>query len=499
MAGFTTEAKVGVFVLVGMALLAYMSIRVGGFDLSRDKGYEVYAIFDNASGLKKDVPVEVAGISVGKVNSIALDNGKARINLNINSEVPLAMDCIAMIRTKGVLGDKYVEIIPGSSDLPKLKDGERIVQTRTPTDIDQIIAKVGEISDGITEVTTSLSDVLGGEDGAGELRKIIANFSEMSENLAKLTRDNNKQLEMMIANLTLFSEDLRTMSQANKANINAILVSFAETSKRMGHTIASLQEISAKINRGQGTIGALVNDDVTVKKLNSTLASLRDISEKINAGQGTLGKLVNDTTTADQLEEALTGVNKYLAKQDQFRVFVEYKSEWLFDSDDHKWTLNVRLQPSRTKYYLVGITSDSFGTLKTEEKTLTINGVTTSWKEETRKKGDIKFNAQIAKRFYDLVIRGGMIESGGGVGLDYYMYDDKLKFTLEAFTGDVDYNPHVRVAAQYDIWQYIFITAGYDDIISNQGRSSPFFGIGLHFNDDDLKYLLSSAPIPTGN
>ena len=499
MAGFTTEAKVGVFVLVGLFLLAYMSFRIGGFDIGRDKGYTVYALFDNATGLKKDVTVEIAGIEVGQVEGISLFKDKARVDLRIASTVPLAMDCRALIRTKGVLGDKYIEIVPGSRGVPVLKDGGRIVKAASPTDVDQIISKIGDISDDIKKVTQTLGSVLGGEEGAGQLRQILGNFSEMSESLAKLTRENNVQLQKMIENLTVFSTDLRDVSTGNKQNINAILASFADTAQKMNHTIAALQQISERIRRGEGSLGKLVTDDTTVRHLDEALASLKSISTKIDQGAGTLGKLVNDSTTGERLDAALEGVNDYLAKNEAFKVFVDYRGDYLIEHQELKSTLNVRIQPSAEKYYLIGVTADTYGRYEKKDRTITRGGVATQVTEETWERGQLKFNAQIAKRYYDFVVRGGLIESGGGFGLDYYMLDDDLQFTFEAFTGEVDRNPHLRVAAYYTFLKFFYISLGYDDFISDRDRESPFVGIGIKFNDDDLKYLLSSAPIPTGN
>ncbi|MEW6261587.1 MAG: MlaD family protein [Thermodesulfobacteriota bacterium] len=498
MAGFTTEAKVGVFVLIGLLLLGYMSVRVGGFKIGGEEGYQVQAIFDSASGLKKDVSVEIAGIQVGKVQEIALEGNRARVTLSLIPQVSLPLDSQAVIRTKGVLGDKFVEILPGTQGLPALKAGDKIVKTQTPTDVDQIISKVGQISDDIKKVTSTLGDVLGGEQGSAELKRILSNFSEMSQNLAKLTRDNTEQLQKMIENLTVFSADLRNMSTANKNNINTILASFAQTSQKMSHTITALQDISEKINRGQGTLGKLVNDDATIKNLNSSLAALRDISDKINQGQGTLGKLVNDPTTAEKIDTALTGINDYLTKNEAFKVYVDYRGDYLIRHSDLKSTLNIRLQPNPDKYYILGVSVDSFGQYEKKDKVYTSAGTSTATREETWTRGELKFNAQIAKRYYDLVVRGGLIESGGGLGLDYYLFNDRLKLTVEAFTGDTGRNAHLRAFASYTFWKYFYVALGYDDIISDQDRDSPFVGIGLQFNDDDLKYLLTSAPIPKG-
>ena len=93
--------------------------------------------------------------------------------------------------------------------------------------------------------------------------------------------------------------------------------------------------------------------------------------------------------------------------------------------------------------------------------------------------------------------KGGIIESTGGIGLDYYLFDDRPKLSLEAFDFDPDRKPHLKGGADLTFFKYLYLTAGFDDFISDEGRSSFFVGVGLRFEDDDIKYLLTSAPIPT--
>ena len=83
------------------------------------------------------------------------------------------------------------------------------------------------------------------------------------------------------------------------------------------------------------------------------------------------------------------------------------------------------------------------------------------------------------------------------MGVDYLALDDALKFTFEGYSGNFDHDPHLRAAITYNFWKYFYVTGGYDDFISDQDRESPFLGVGLSFNDDDLKWLLTSAPIPS--
>ena len=120
-------------------------------------------------------------------------------------------------------------------------------------------------------------------------------------------------------------------------------------------------------------------------------------------------------------------------------------------------------------------------------------GTATTTTREVKTSDTLKFSIQVAKRFKDLTLRGGIIESTGGVGMDYYMFKDSLKFTFEAFDFDSKRNPHLKAGLTYNLNKYFFIVGGYDDFVSSLKLESPYLGIGFHFEDEDIKYILSNA------
>ncbi|HRT71851.1 MAG TPA: hypothetical protein P5308_10885, partial [Syntrophales bacterium] len=230
----------------------------------------------------------------------------------------------------------------------------------------------------------------------------------------------------------------------------------------------------------------------TADKLSKTLASLQEVTEKINEGRGTIGKLVNDDETVRNLNEGLTGINRYVNKAEQFRTFLSYRGEFLFDKSNAKSYLDLRLQPKEDKFYVLGIVSDPRGRRTTKE--YVSGGVTTKTEEWDR--DGILFNLQIGKRYRDLVLRGGLFESTGGAGIDYFLLKDKLKLTFEAFDFGRDRRGHLKAGAEYQLFKHLYLTAGWDDFISDQDNRSVYGGITIRFEDDDLKYLLTTAPVP---
>ncbi len=132
------EFGVGIFVLAGILALAYLSINLGGLEIFDDGTYEVSANFTTATGLRKGASVEMAGVRVGRVSGISLDGEDAKISLRINEHLKLSRDSIASIRTKGVLGDKYVSLSQGGAE-KIIPPGGRIRETEPPVDIEKLI------------------------------------------------------------------------------------------------------------------------------------------------------------------------------------------------------------------------------------------------------------------------------------------------------------------------------------------------------------------------
>ena len=131
---------VGVFVLVGIACLGYLAIRLGKLEMMGNSGYVVYADFASVAGLKPGDPVEIAGVKIGRVETISLADDRARLGLRVDPEVKLQEDAIASVRSRGLIGDKFVLLSPGASD-KLLSQGGRIRETESPPDITELIGK----------------------------------------------------------------------------------------------------------------------------------------------------------------------------------------------------------------------------------------------------------------------------------------------------------------------------------------------------------------------
>jgi phospholipid/cholesterol/gamma-HCH transport system substrate-binding protein len=137
---FDVEVMVGVFVLIGLLSLTFLSVRLGRKEIITPGGYELYAKLSNTGGLEKGSVVEIAGVEVGRVRQITLDNYQAKLVLRMQRGIKIQEDAILTVKTKGLMGEKFVSVSPGGSD-KMLAPGEWIRETETPIDLEELLAK----------------------------------------------------------------------------------------------------------------------------------------------------------------------------------------------------------------------------------------------------------------------------------------------------------------------------------------------------------------------
>ncbi len=136
------DLVVGVFVLLGLAAIAYLSVQVGGLSLGREGELQLFATFDDIGGLSPRAPVRISGVRVGQVESIDLDADlRARVAMNLATDLELSVDTAAAIRTAGLLGDQFVALEPGAED-EVLEAGESFSFTESATNLDKLIGAV---------------------------------------------------------------------------------------------------------------------------------------------------------------------------------------------------------------------------------------------------------------------------------------------------------------------------------------------------------------------
>ncbi|MGE5189363.1 MAG: MlaD family protein [Gemmatimonadota bacterium] len=500
------EAKVGIFVLLGLVILTYFTFRVSKWGGIGEKGYRVTVDFETAAGLEPKANVKMAGVPIGKVEEIQLVGNRARLVLRIQKGVHIPLDSVASIQTQGLLGEKYVEILPGQETTRMLPPGGRIANTVPPTNLDEIVRKVSQISDDLKKFTQSLSETFGTEEGKKALQDILKNVRETTAALKTVVVANEDRMNRILANVDTLSGDLREIASANKEDLRASIANlraFSETLKNETPGLAKkLETMSEQIS---GVVGenrenlreGIANLKSASAKLDNTLETAQAVLAKIDRGEGTLGKLLTDNTVHDSLAKTLDGINRFVRKGESLKTFLDYRLEYLAEPSDYKHYVSLRLQPAEDKYYLLGVVDDPRGRFDSTITTTTVDGGPPVTVTEESYKNKLKFTAIVAKRYSNLTIRGGVLESTGGLGLDYGLLKDRLTIGVDAFDfSRKDAKAHLKVFGNYDIVKNLYVTGGVDDILNdNKDLRTFFLGFGIKFADEDLKTVLGAVPV----
>lgn len=298
--------RVGLFFLLGLALLwvTYESLHGGVF---KQRGYTLIARFDNLKGLRPGDDVLMAGVRIGAVAQTRLAGRQAEAVLRIEPTITIASDAVAMVAQSSLLGANHLEVTVGSPDVPRLEPGS-LLKTRDTVDMNEVIAKLGSLGDRLEKVVAEIGKNLGGGEGGNLFTKID-----------KLVSDNGPKLTATVSNLQEITAKVRSGEGTLGHLVNdsklhdELLASVGEIKGAATDArtfVANAQSLLDQVKAGKGALGTLVFDEQTGNEIKITIRNLQDISTKLNSGQGTLGKLMNDDTLYRQAQGTLRKVDQ---------------------------------------------------------------------------------------------------------------------------------------------------------------------------------------------
>jgi len=400
-------------------------------------------------------------------------------------------DASASIKATGLLGDKYLEIKPGSKE-PVLKNGDTIQEVMEIVDIDDLVRKLSKVSENVSTLVTSVNEAFGTEEAKRSLRETVSNLSDVTANLNETIIVNDKKLRDVLDTIKTLTASLNELVDKNKEP-------FTDTVGNLREFSANLKtdgpELITNLNKATKELRAMVEENKPAVK--STVESLDRITKQIDQGEGTLGKLVKDERLYESINKAAEGVDKTFGAIDRFRTFITFQGEYLNKIEDGKGYFYLTLQPRPERYYILGAIGDPLGKVTTTETVKTVNGVTTREKKEKTKQ-EIEFTAQYAMRHKDVALRLGLTENTFGAGGDYFFHNDRGRVTVDAwdFSNDEEHskNPHIKAGVDYFIFKNVFVSAGIDNILNSRWRGG-YAGLGLRLEDQDLKYILGTIPV----
>ena len=299
------ETKVGALVLASLVIAGVVIFLLGRQQHLWEHKVDFTLHFARTNGLQTGAPVSLSGLPIGSVDWLhfSAEPGVNAIVVGIQVDADVAprirTDTRATIRTLGMLGDKYIELVPGADPAADaIPAGGRIPST-DPTDYEALFGQSGDIVTNIAEVTTSLKDVLQTiQRGEGLLGAMLRNREFGDRTL--------EGLQGTITNIKATTATLDHMLQRvdRGEGVFGRLMRDPKLAASLDHSLQSLERVTHRLEHGQGAAMRLVDDkaygDRLLAKIDRATDDLAQVADKLNRGQGTLGKLVNDPTLHDE-------------------------------------------------------------------------------------------------------------------------------------------------------------------------------------------------------
>ncbi|MBM4364229.1 MAG: MCE family protein [Deltaproteobacteria bacterium] len=484
----TLAAKVGAFTVV-MVGAGYLIFRTVSKTAGDGAGYTVFVRMPDAAGVARNSQVRVAGIPVGRIQSIRLVQGRARVDIRVEPDVPLYDDASVVKAQSNFLGEYFLSIAPGTEGARRLQDGDEIravVDAPTP---DQIFRDVSRIAEKINRVAEALAASVGTEEGQANIRSTLQNLAEVTEALNETVKENRESIRNILVQVERVTErgapDVDRILENVRVVSEEVRTLVTRSEEGRPSAVAEVRDIVQKVSRASGS-------------LDRALASLETAAGRLERGEGTLGRLSKDERLVDDAESVVEGMNDFVGGLSRLQTIVSLRSDFQFRSQAVKSFVGLQLQPREDKWYLVEIVNDPRGNTRIEDigvQTTNPNDPPQYREIRSVTSNTFRFSLQFAQRFGPLVGRFGIKESTGGVGLDLLLLDDRLELIQDVFGFGEIVRPRLRVALSYAFVKRLWLLGGVDDILSPDRRDY-FVGLNLRFNDEDLKTLLPFAPSP---
>jgi phospholipid/cholesterol/gamma-HCH transport system substrate-binding protein len=344
---------------------------------------------------------------------------------------------------------------------------------------------VGAIARSVRRVAAQLETTFGTDEGGRQMAEALRNLSEALaavnrtiqanqyvidrtlENIEGITSDARPRLDEILANVAAISEEARRVLEANEEDIDDGLA-------EVDDTIASIHRAS--------------------EELEDVLADIEEVTDRTARGEGTIGRLTSDDHLIDEVEGTVEGINDFVGGITRLRSIVGLRSEYNFLANTFKNYFTFHIMPREGRYFFLQLIDDPRGRVdfvtRQVRRSPPAEGEPEFYEEQIVETSQrLLFSIMVAQRVYFATFRFGILESSGGLGVDLDFFDDTLEFNAEIFQFSDSVNPRLRIRANYELVDTLFILAGVDDVL-NERTVDFFLGAMLRFDDQDLVSLL---------
>ena len=311
----TLETRLGLFFALAIVVAAILLHTIGAMDWF-SRHIVITASFKNAQELKKGDLVKTAGVEIGRVEDIVLEDGRAKVTMKIKTKYPVKTDSKAFIKFTGLMGQNFVSIEGGTPGAPSIQTGS--LESGEQPDLSSLMAKIEDVAKGVESLTKSfstdnLSSLLGPltdfiNKNSAPLTATIGNLRLVSENMAT----GKGTVGRLLTDDSLYTAAYATVTNLQYAtgDVKSLATKADSMIGQADAMITQLRGLVDQINKGQGTLGKIVKDETLYNETTVAMTNLREILQKMNRGDGTVGKLINDDSFLKNAKLSLQKLDK---------------------------------------------------------------------------------------------------------------------------------------------------------------------------------------------
>jgi phospholipid/cholesterol/gamma-HCH transport system substrate-binding protein len=478
------ESKVGAFFIGTIVILGVLILRTEKLEVLGKASERTFRTeFPQVAGLNIQGHVRIAGVKVGSVKEIGIENGRAVVLFSVAEKFALTKGATASLSSIGILGEKYIELDPGKPTQDTLPQGSTI-PSKTSVSLDNLMETLGAISTDVKGITYALNQSIGGENGRQKIDEIVDNIRILTAEFRAMAQENHGAINNTMANVEAVSNELRD-------RLPKIAKQFEDLGKNLNDMV----------DQGKPELNGLLGD---VRKLaqgfQSTSENIRSITDKMNKGEGTIGKLLNDDSTVQKLNAAVDNVNEMLGGFKNMDLRLDMGGARWTSRNDSRVSLGIEIAPRKDYWYSLAVSSTPDGKISDNTRTITkidpLTGLPVSAVEKVRtvtSEQVVTLSAEFVKRLGDhFVVHAGLIDGKGGAGAELRFLNDRLRLGGLAYDfskRDDKPNPRYRATTSYQFWNGLYAEIGGQDL-GNKDLRTFFVGGGLRWRDEDLKKLV---------
>ncbi|MBU1069345.1 MCE family protein [Myxococcota bacterium] len=510
MKDYGSAFKVGLFIVI-VAFSIWYSLHAVTEGLGGARGYSVYALLRDATGLVDKSMVQIAGLRVGQITDRRLQDRLARIDIYVEKKVVMYENAAVTKKVASLMGGYYLEIDPGTPESmdpltgqvrknKRLGDGDQIKIVEEPVTTGDIINRAGDL---IPEVQLLVQEV----------RKLASTgIPQLVRNTDDAIVTNSKALNQLLLKLDSITDDVKLITSGAPRDVTLILTNVRELTRELRTIVAATggkldglgNSAQSSLDRVNTLLDKLDKDltgkDSIAENTKDLTENLADITKKMKDGEGTIGKFITSATIADNIEQITSDAKNFLGGLTRLDAVVGLRTEYNLIANSVKTYISVSLYPREDKFYLIELIDDPRGSRSTRYTvTRTDNpevGPPLSRTEELSVTDSMRFSFMFGKKIDYFTFRFGIKESTGGAGMDLHLLDNRLSIHADLFDFSANLFPRFKLGVVWEFYRRMFLVAGVDDLMNERPRTGAgggrdfYIGAQIRFSDEDLKALL---------